>query len=87
MVRTLTERKQSAFQAVAADVQDTCRDVFSCDSARCLKDARKPAELSIRRYRFGSCRCVQQAMRDECGEAWLDTEGDEMVRSRRGTVA
>jgi hypothetical protein len=45
------------------------------------------AESSIRRYRFGSCRCKQQAMRDECGKAWLDTEPDEMVRSRRGTVA
>jgi hypothetical protein len=44
-------------------------------------------QSSIRWYRFGSCRCKQQATRDECGEAWLDTERDEMVRSPRGTVA
>jgi hypothetical protein len=46
------------------------------------------AESSIRRhYRFGPCRRKQQSTRDECGEALLDTEGDEMVRSQRGTVA
>src|SRR6266550_2740362 len=45
------------------------------------------ADSSIRRYRFGSCRCKKQAMRDECGEARLDTERDEMARTRRGTVA
>src|SRR5260370_9657143 len=45
------------------------------------------AESSIRRYRFGSYRCKRQSTRDECVEAWLDTERDEMVRSRRGTVA
>src|ERR1700722_13456801 len=44
-------------------------------------------QSSIRRYRFGSYRCKQQATRDECGEAWLDTERDEIVRSRGGTVA
>jgi hypothetical protein len=45
-------------------------------------------ESSIRRhYRFGSCRRKQQSTRDECGEALLDTERGEMVRSQRGTVA
>ncbi len=46
------------------------------------------AESSIRRqYRFGSCRRKQQSTRDGCGEALLDTERGEMVRSQRGTVA
>ena len=45
------------------------------------------AESSLRRYRFGSCQCKQQTTRDECGEAWLDTEPSEMVRLRLGTVA
>jgi hypothetical protein len=45
------------------------------------------AESSIRRqYRFGSCRRKQQSTRDGCGEALLDTERGEMVRSQRGTV-
>jgi hypothetical protein len=45
-------------------------------------------ESSIRRqYRFAPCRRKQQSMRDEFGEALLDTEGGEMVRSQRGTVA
>jgi hypothetical protein len=46
------------------------------------------AGSSIRRqYRFGSCRRKQQSTRDECGEALLDIERGEMVRSQRGTVA
>lgn len=40
-----------------------------------------------RQYRFGLCRRKQQSTRDECGEALLDTERGEMVRSQRGTVA
>jgi hypothetical protein len=46
------------------------------------------AESSIKlQYRFGSCRRKQQSTRDECGEALLDIERGEMVRSQRGTVA
>ena len=46
------------------------------------------AESSIRRqYRFGSCRRKQQSRRGECGEALLDTERGETVRSRGGTGA
>ena len=33
------------------------------------------------------CRRKQQSKRDEYGEALLDTERGEMVRSQRGTVA
>jgi len=67
------------FAAIAEEKSITACSLFEgCSLA---------AESSIRRYRFGSCQCKQQTTRDECGEAWLDTEPSEMVRSRLGTVA
>src|ERR1700730_18209906 len=66
-----------------------CRDCGGESITACsLFEGRSlAAESSIRRYRFGSCQGKQQTTRDECGEAWLDTEPSEMVRSRLGTVA
>jgi len=62
--------------------------IETADSYDCLRITSPPevnfqnslftADSSISRYRFGSCRRKQQATRDECGEAWLDTERDEI---------
>jgi hypothetical protein len=60
--------------------------ICGCSPLACVKMEQvigAQAKSSIRRqYRFGSCRRKQQSTRDECGEALLDTELGEMVRSQ-----